>query len=91
MEQRLRKGAPNPDILSRWPEMIFKPHKSGSRGGGCTTIPTRCGLESGAGEINIVQEAFSYNSSLLPSLPRGLRKRWGGGRGTRKGKEMHIP
>lgn len=33
----LRGGVQTPDILSRWPEMIFKPHKSWSRRDGCTT------------------------------------------------------
>lgn len=66
-----RRRAQTPDILSRWPEMISKPHKSWSRGGGSTIIPTRCGLDSGASEINIIREAFSSKFFLLPSLPRG--------------------
>lgn len=52
-EQRLGGGARTPDILSRWPAMISKPHKSWSRGGGRTPISKRCGLDSGASEINI--------------------------------------
>lgn len=31
--------------------------------------PQACGQESGASEINIVREAFSYEAFLLPSLP----------------------
>lgn len=73
-----RRRAQTPDILSRWPEMISKPHKSWSRGGGSTTIPTRCGLDSGASEINIIWEAFSSKSFLLPSLPRGPEARGNG-------------
>lgn len=73
-----RRRAQTPDIMSRWPEMISKPHKSWSRGGGSTTIPTHCGLDAGASEINIVREAFSSKSFLLPSLPRGPEARGNG-------------
>lgn len=70
--------------------MIFKPLKNWSHEGGCTTTPKCCGLESGASEINIVQEVFSSKSFLLPSLPRGLRKWCGGGKRHKKRKESEY-
>lgn len=52
--------------------------------------PKRCGLKSGASEIDIVREAFSLESSLLPSLPRALRKCVEEARGRRKGRGKRI-
>lgn len=63
--------------------MILKPHKSWSRGGGRTTVPTRCGLESGAGEIDIVREL----SATTPFCCQVSREAWGDGgrkRGAKK-------
>lgn len=88
--QGMGGGGRTPNILSRWPEMIFQPHKSWSRGGGSTTIPERCGLQSGASEINIVGAAFGSKSFLLPSLPSGPRKRCGGGKRHQKRKGSVI-
>lgn len=84
MERGLRGGVQSPDILSRWPEMIFKPHKSRSRGGGRTT-PT-AGMWSG---VRSQLDQYRWGGSQLQVLSAAKRlprpEEWcGGGQRHRK-------